>query len=315
MKLFGLEINFSSKKELETLKREVHLLREKLHWIPLTDSESETDPVLHLKRRQLIEKSREAFYRNPYANAAILHAAYGIMGNGLRVNCEQTQIRALLDDFIGPIAKFNLWIFYEIILPTLLDGGRILHFITNPATGKTEIRTIGYLQLDLEGKYEGIETDPEDITKEIRYHRRNGETLPAEDCLHIKFNCIGNNTLGRPYIEAVLQVLTYESLATNGLAERIRILGNIILKHSIPEGMEQSYQNRVLPKPGSIITQIKGLEDWEFMEPQFGGGENLINPFTYAIAAGTQTPYSLLTGDDSQPTYASVKNGKSRRRR
>lgn len=167
MKLFGLEINFSSKKELETLKSEVHLLREKMRWVSLTDSENETTPVLHLKRRQLIEKSREAFYRNPYANAAILVTAYGIMGNGLKVDCEQIQIKALLDDFIGHITKFNLWIFYEIILPTLLDGERILHFVTNQATGKTEIRTIGYLQLDLDGEYEGIETDPEDITKEI----------------------------------------------------------------------------------------------------------------------------------------------------
>lgn len=108
----------------------------------------------------------EAYNANPLAYAIIEQTTSFVLGEGVIVSAANKKVQAVIDAFwYHPENRMDDRI-YSLCMELALYGEQFIHFFVNKFDGTVIIRQIDPSLIDQ------IETDPEDIEKPLRYHRR-----------------------------------------------------------------------------------------------------------------------------------------------
>ena len=148
---------------------------EDYYWRRLTDNFYQKDlmPSTYLEIHNLVY---EAYHANPLAFAIIEMTTSFVLGRGVSVEAKNKNVHKIIQRFwCDPDNHMDERI-YLISTELALYGEIFLRFFVNRYDGTLKLRFIDPSLIDL------IETDPEDIEKPIRFHRRPiGQTLSVTD--------------------------------------------------------------------------------------------------------------------------------------
>jgi hypothetical protein len=268
----------------------------------------------------------EAYNANPLAFAIIELTTSFVLGEGITVSATNKRVQQIIDDFWHrPENRMDERI-YSLCTELSLYGEQFIHFFVNKYDGTVIIRQIDPSLIDQ------IETDPEDIEKPLRYHRRPiGQVMTAnmgdpppqvvqlrpeeetqgqwflarEEVLQIAINKVSNAKRGKSDLATLLPWLRRYK---DWLTDRVRInkykaafLWDVKLtgadKKTIDrKKMEYSYP----PEPGSVLIHNEA-EQWSAVEPKINA-DNVSEDgraVKLMIAVGATLPEHYLSDGDN----------------
>ncbi|HEM61709.1 MAG TPA: hypothetical protein ENO24_05425 [Chloroflexi bacterium] len=232
--------------------------------------------------RSDIEDALEAWRTNPLAFRIVALTTDYVVGNGIKV----TSPVEYVDRFVA-----NLWEhrqnrmrlrMYSWCDELTRSGELFVVLFTNPADGMSYVRTIPAVKVDR------IETDPEDLERELRYHElRNdnpiegkwweswesaGEDLETPVMLHYAVNRAVGCVRGQGDL---VPILPWVRRYREWLEDRVRVnrYKNAFLWHVKLDGagpgdvQSKQTQYQSPPSPGSVIVTDE-TEDWTPVQPR-----------------------------------------------
>src|SRR5215469_15835320 len=138
---------------------------EDYYWRRLSDQFYMKD-VIPSTYLEIHNQCYEAYNANPLAFAIIELTTSFVLGEGITVSANNKRVQSLLDAFWKhPENRMDERV-YSLCTELALYGEQFIHFFVNTYDGTVVIRQIDPSLIDQ------IETDPEDIEKPLRYHRR-----------------------------------------------------------------------------------------------------------------------------------------------
>src|SRR5437667_2941533 len=146
---------------------------EDYYWSRLSDQFYLKD-VIPSTYLEIHNKCYEAYNANPLAFAIIELTTSFVLGEGITVSADNQRVQQIINDFWHhPENRMDERI-YSLCTELSLYGEQFIHFFVNKYDGNVIIRQIDPSLIDM------IETDPEDIEKPLRYHRRPiGQVMTA----------------------------------------------------------------------------------------------------------------------------------------
>lgn len=275
-----------------------------------TTNTPEEDIAKQGMRRRELQNNRSAIRRSQLGHGTMSLLLYNIMGNGVEIKCTEPEIMNAIEDVLGNKLMMNKYFKDHLFYPALADGGRIFLVEENNRLQPTILDDIGYLHLDLDSSDNGVILN--DLGEDLYYKPQYGNYLsllysnniPAEECIHIKFNVLGKERLGNPLLQSALRVITWYDLAMQGYGERVRVLGNVCMIHSAPSN-DNTGKTRAMPRAGSML-EVKQGEIIDKFEPSLVGMLNWDLAFYKAVACAMSLPLSLLSGELDKTSRASL---------
>ena len=293
------------------------------------DEYSEKDILTLRKQAQTI------YYTSPLARGVINTLVNFVIGANFKIVPvdEDEKIQAYWDEFWIK-NKMDMRV-KEFVTRTLRDGENFLRYFDDTKDKPPFVRFIRPSQIaDASNKHSfGIETDPNDIEKIIRYFREytntNGqqasEVIEAKDMMHTKILVDSDVKRGLSFL---IGIIKYIKDYTDWLNDRkhlnkIRTIFNLIAKPTgastvgnfangfvdstikSTSGGSQSF-NKKLPKSGSLIGS-KGVE-YDFKNLNLNAADTAHDgrSMLLMIVAGTNLAEYMVTGDNSNNNYASA---------
>ncbi len=266
----------------------------------------------------------EAYNANPLAFAIIELTTSFVLGEGITVSANHTRVQAVIDAFWDhPENRMDERV-YSLCTELALYGEQFIHFFVNQYDGSVVIRQIDPSLIDQ------IETDPEDIEKPLRYHRRPiGQVMNAtsgdppnfdptkpmdtqgqwfiagKEVLQIAINKVSNAKRGKSDLATLLPWLRRYK---DWLTDRVRInkfkaaflwdvtLTNADKKTIDRKKMEYTYP----PEPGSVIIHNEA-EKWAAVEPKINANEASEDgrAIKLMVAVGAALPEHYLSDGDN----------------
>lgn len=296
----------------------------------------------HIQSNQLesIRKSREFERWNAEAHGIIATIVNYIMGKGLSLTPKS-------DDPLVWYVWREFWTAdrnkmqlkqFEIVKRLFRDGEVFLEFFSDTKSGKTTIRFIDPLlvrapvttsgTIATDEKKMGIETDPEDVEKVIRYwvqsrvKENEFRSVEAKNMLHIKLNADSDQKRGEPFMQSIMSLIRhYEQWLENRILLN-KMRSAIVLIKKV-EGTPTEVQNaankipnatntasgetkKQMVRGGTMITEGPGVT-YRMEAPNINAndvkedGRNI----KLSMAAGTNLPEYVL-GDASNANFAST---------
>lgn len=274
----------------------------------------------------------EAYNANPLAFSIIELTTSFVLGEGITVAAKNRRVQAVIDSFWNNTENHMDERVYNLCTELALYGEQFIHFFVNPYDGSVVIRQIDPSIIDM------IETDPEDIEKHLRYHRRPiSQTVQATagdapapfdpndpqdtagtwftagaEVIQIAINKVSNAKRGKSDLATILPWLRRYK---DWLTDRVRInkfktafLWDVQLtgadKKTIDrKRMEYSYP----PEPGSVIIHNEA-EKWSAVEPNINAGDASEDgrQIKLMVAVGATLPeHYLADGDNGNRATAS----------
>ena len=278
--------------------------------------------------RTLREQSRKLYYTNPSARGVIETMVMFIVGRHATMVPEAEGEKPL--QYWTDWADENGWDkrakeavrrlfrdgevfvrFFE------TDGGIVIRFV-EPSEITDETSDHSY----------GIETDPDDVEKVIKYHRsymkgnvKATEVIPAEEIVHWKILCDSNEKRGVSFLIGIAKYIKQYGrwLDDRVRLNRLRSIYNLIIK---PDGItpanfkSQAWNDETttpvgstpsskIPKPGTAII-AQGV-DYEFktLDLKANDTQHDGRAIERMICKGTSLVEGIVTGDYSNQNYAS----------
>jgi len=145
-------------------------------WRQLSDTLYQKDliPPSYLEIHRLVY---EAWQSNPLAHAIIEMTTNSVLGKGIMVAARNKRVQATLMRFWDDPDNLMDERIYQMCQELALYGELFVRFFVNPYDGAVKLRLIDPSLID------EIETDPDDVETELRFHRRpvqqTGSTLDA----------------------------------------------------------------------------------------------------------------------------------------
>ena len=292
-------------------------------WRRLSDNFYQKD-VIPSTYLEIHNQCYEAYNANPLAFAIIELTTSFVLGEGIAVSANNKRVQQVIDAFWdNPENRMEERV-YSLCTELALYGELFIHFFVNQYDGSVVIRQIDPSLIDQ------IETDPEDIEKPLRYHRRPiGQTMSAtsgdppnfdptkpmdtqgqwfvagKEILHIAINKVSNAKRGKSDLATLLPWLRRYK---DWLTDRVRInkfkaafLWDVSLtgadKKTIDrKKMEYAYP----PEPGSVIIHNEA-EKWTAVEPNINAGDASEDgrQIKLMVAVGATLPEHYLADGDN----------------
>jgi hypothetical protein len=272
----------------------------------------------------------EAWNANPMANYIIEIGVNFVLGDGIQVRAKNKKVQKVVDEFWNdPDNHMDLRIF-DLCQELALYGEIFIRFFVNEFNGDVKIITVDPSMVDQ------IESDPENIEKELRIHRRPigpSATIPGQpavptpleqanfegqwltvpdDVLHFCINKVSNAKRGKSDLATLLPWLRRYK---DWLIDRVRInkykaafLWEITLAGADKRTIEQKMQEYSRPpEPGTIVVHNES-EKWQAVQPHIDAGDaepdGRAIKLMVAMGAGIPEHY-LADGQNSNRATAS----------
>jgi hypothetical protein len=274
----------------------------------------------------------EAYNANPLAFSIIELTTSFVLGEGVTVAAHHPQVQGVIDAFWhNPENRMDERI-YALCTELALYGEQFIHFFVNKYDGSVIIRQIDPSLIDQ------IETDPEDVEKPLRYHRRpiaqvmsessgdppqrfdpakpldtQGQWFKAgSEVMHFAINKVSNAKRGKSDLATLLPWLRRYK---DWLTDRVRInkykaaflwdvkLSGADKKTIDRKKMEYAYP----PEPGSVIIHNEA-EQWSAVEPNINANDASEDgrQIKLMVAVGATLPeHYLADGDNGNRATAS----------
>jgi len=292
-------------------------------WRRLSDNFYQKD-VIPSTYLEIHNQCYEAYNANPLAFAIIELTTSFVLGEGITVSASNKRVQQVIDAFwYHPENRMEERV-YSLCTELALYGELFIHFFVNQYDGSVVIRQIDPSLIDQ------IETDPEDVEKPLRYHRRPiGQTMNAtsgdppsfdptkpadtqgqwfaagKEVLHIAINKVSNAKRCKSDLATLLPWLRRYK---DWLTDRVRInkfkaafLWDVSLtgadKKTIDrKKMEYTYP----PEPGSVIIHNEA-EKWTAVEPNIQANDASEDgrAIKLMVAVGATLPEHYLSDGDN----------------
>ncbi|HEX4207867.1 MAG TPA: hypothetical protein VHZ51_27445 [Ktedonobacteraceae bacterium] len=138
---------------------------EDYYWRRLSDNFYQKD-VIPSTYLEIHNHCYEAYNANPLASSIIELTTSFVLGEGLTVSAHDQRVQTVLDAFWQHPENHMDERVYSLCTELSLFGEQFVRFFVNRYDGSVIIRQIDPSLID------EIETDPEDVEKPLRYHRR-----------------------------------------------------------------------------------------------------------------------------------------------
>lgn len=278
-----------------------------------------------------IADSVEAYRKNPLAFRLIELTTDFVLGKGMAVHSDDAEVQAFVDRFWShPLNRMNLRQF-ELCTELSLSGELFVTFHTNPFDGMTYVRLIPAQAVDQ------IETNPEDLEDELRYHVLGGQgtgvggrspiphpssPIPytgrwwaKEDCRHYAVNRLVGMVRGQGDLVPMLPWLRRYK---DWLTDRVRInrfkgafLWDITLKGATKQAiLARQAELASPPAPGSVIVHNES-EEWRATQPTIDAqsAEPDGKAMRLMVAAGAGVPLHFLAEGESATRATAAEMG------
>ncbi len=296
---------------------------EDYYWRRLSDNFYQKD-VIPSTYLEIHNQCYEAYNANPLAFAIIELTTSFVLGEGVTVSAHQPEVQTVISAFWEhPENRMDERI-YSLCTELSLYGEQFIHFFVNRYDGTVVIRQIDPSLIDQ------IETDPEDVEKPMRYHRRpigqvmnatSGDpphfdpTQPVDtqgqwftagrEVLHIAINKVSNAKRGKSDLATLLPWLRRYK---DWLTDRVRInkfkaafLWDVKLQGADKKTIDRKKMEYAYPpEPGSVIIHNEA-EQWSAVEPKIAAndaGEDG-RAIKLMVAVGAALPEHYLADGDN----------------
>ena len=250
--------------------------------------------------RDSIERVDRACRTNPLAARLVAMTTDFVVGRGVRVEGHPFA-RTFWDHPMNAVhGRLHRW------CSELSRAGELFLVLSrNHVTGMSYVREVPALQIDR------VETDPDDLERETRYHQLTGEPegrwWPAatdDDAPQVMLHYAINRPVGHVRgCSDLAQVLTWLDRYDLWLEDRVRInrykgayLWHVRIKSALPGQLEaRRSQYARIPRSGSIIV-TDANEEWKAVQPQIGADDVEADgkAIRMMIAAGAGVPLHFL---------------------
>lgn len=291
---------------------------EDFFWRRLSDNWYQKD-VLPSTYLELHNQCYEAYNANPLASAVIEITTSFVLGKGVMVAAREPVVQDVLMDFWHDLDNHMETRVYALCTELSLYGEQFIRFFVSPYDGRVKIRQIDPSLIDQ------IETDPQDIETELRFHRRpigpsatlpgdpapvtpgdqhnfEGEWLQAgKEVAHFAINKVSNAKRGKSDLATLLPWLRRYK---DWLTDRVRInkykgafLWDVQLNGADRKAIERKKAEYAYPpEPGSVIIHNEA-EQWSAVKPEINANEAAEDgrAIKLMIAVGAQLPEHYLS--------------------
>lgn len=295
----------------------------------------------HVQSNQLemIRKAREAERWDPNGHGIVATMVNYIMGKGLSITpkSEDPMVWYIWKEFWTADRNKMALKQFEIVKRLFRDGEVFLEFFNDAVSGKSTIRFIDPLlvrapvqpgQTSAEAEKNGIETDPEDVEKVIRYHVQSRvnenvfRQVPAEKMLHIKINADSDQKRGETFLQSSLELMKHAQqwlenrILLNKMRSAIVLIKKVegtptevsTLANKIPNASNSAAgeTKKQMIRGGTMITEGPGVT-YRMESPNINAGDVKEDGrnIKLSIATGTNLPEYML-GDASNANFAST---------
>lgn len=298
--------------------------QEDLYYRRLTDVFYQKDvlPAVYLEIHNAVY---EAYNANPLASAIIEQTTSFVLGEGITVSANHQRVQSVIDRFWDHPENHMEERVYSLCTELALYGELFVHFFVNPYDGSVVIRQIDPSLID------EIETDYEDVEKQLRFHRRPlGQVMAATagdpppinvttretdtqgcwfkagtEVQHFAINKVSNAKRGKSDLATLLPWLRRYK---DWLTDRVRInkykgaflwdvtLNGADAKVIARKKMEYSYP----PEPGSVLIH-NDQEKWQAVQPNINANDAKEDgrAIKLMIAVGATLPEHFLSDGDN----------------
>ena len=138
---------------------------EDYYWRRLSDNWYQKD-VIPSTYLEIHNQCYEAYNSNPLANYIVEITTNFVLGNGLTITAASRRAQKIIDHFWADPDNHMATRVYSLCTELSLYGEQFIRFFVNPYDGHVKMAQIDPSMIDQ------IETDPENIEKVVRVHRR-----------------------------------------------------------------------------------------------------------------------------------------------
>src|SRR5256714_4659050 len=138
---------------------------EDYYWRRLSDNWYQKD-VIPSTYLEIHNQCYEAYNSNPLANYIVEITTNFVLGNGLTITAASRRAQKIIDRFWADPDNHMATRVYSLCTELSLYGEQFIRFFVNPYDGHVKIAQIDPSMIDQ------IETDPENIERVVRVHRR-----------------------------------------------------------------------------------------------------------------------------------------------
>jgi hypothetical protein len=273
------------------------------YWRQATDARPLVRPWYEV--RSEIEKLAKVYAENPLASRLISMTTDFVIGEGAQVSGDPWAS----EFWNHPLNRLDTRI-YRWCNELSKMGELSLVLSRNPVDGMSYVRELPAIIIDK------IETDPEDLENELRYHQLTEDTAGRwwsgpQDAEADQV--VLHYTINRPVgmirgVSDLSQVLTWLERYDLWLEDRVRInrykgayLWHVKIAGALPGTLEaKRAQYARVPKPGSIII-TDDSEEWAAIQPKIGADDVEADgkAIRLMIAAGVGVPLHFLAEGES----------------
>lgn len=291
---------------------------EDYYWRRLSDNFYQKD-VIPSTYLELHNACYEAYNANPLAFAIIEMTTSFVLGKGVTVSANDPQVQHVLMDFWNDSDNHMDTRVYALCTELSLYGEQFIRFYVNKINGSVKIRQIDPSIID------EIETDPDDIETQLRFHRRTigpSATLPGDpmpvtpqdqhsfegewflagtEVVQFCINKVSNAKRGKSDLATLLPWLRRYK---DWLTDRVRInkykgafLWDVQLQGADKKAIDRKKMEYAYPpEPGSVIIHNEA-EKWSAVKPEINANEAAEDgrALKLMIAAGAQVPEHYLS--------------------
>ncbi|MDA8218219.1 MAG: hypothetical protein M0Z94_11445 [Dehalococcoidales bacterium] len=250
--------------------QEATLAEEDRLWRAVTTSGQRELPWTRTQEQML--DATEAYRANPLAFRIVELTADHVLGKGLRLKCSDRAVQHWLDAWWTHPQNHMAPRCYELCRELSISGEVFVTYHRNPLDGMVYVRQIPPVNVD------SVETDPEDLEREVRYHESGataevmGRWWGADECSHYTINRLAGCTRGQGDLASVLPWLRRYK---DWLTDRVRInkFKGAFLWWVKLSGADRTTVERkraelsTPPDPGSVIVTNES-EEWTAVQPR-----------------------------------------------
>ncbi len=271
------------------------LAEEDRGWRSLTQGAAQ-EPAWSETRAAMLEAA-EAYRANPMAYRIVELTAEHVIGKGVRLRSPEPRLQAWLDAWwLHPLNRMPTRV-YELCRELSICGELFVTLHPDEAAGQCYVRLLPAPNVD------EIESDPEDLERELRYHEADGgegRWWPSERCAHYAINRLAGCLRGQSDLAPALPWLRRYK---DWLTDRVRInrfkgafLWWVRLQGADRATVERKRAELIQPPaPGSVIVTNEA-EEWRAVQPQIDA--QAVEPDGRAmrmmLAAGAGVPLYFL---------------------
>lgn len=281
------------------------------------------------------KRAQKIFYKSPLARGVITTLINFVIGRSFKIVPDDTDEKIIeYWDQFWEDNKMDMRV-KELVKRTFRDGETFLRFFDMPKKTPPSVRFIRPSQIsDKDNNHSfGIETDPDDVEKVIKYYREyndsnnqlTSEIIKADEMIHTKIMVDSDVKRGISFLIGIIKYIKdyADFLDDRKHLNKIRTIFNLIGKPTgagtagnfandwedsnvkSSSGGSQTF-NKKLPKSGSVL-MTKGVE-WEFKNIDLKAGDSKHDgrAMLLMIVAGSNLAEYMVTGDGSNANYAST---------